>query len=52
MRVMEIIGIKGNRLYTVAPSQTLGEAITAMAELDAGSLVVMAAGKMVGMLTF
>jgi CBS domain-containing protein len=52
MQVREIIGIKGNALFTATPQQSLTEAVAAMAENDVGSLVVMAAGKMVGMLTF
>lgn len=52
MQVREIIGIKGNALFTTTPQQALVEAVAAMAENDVGSLVVMASGKMVGMLTF
>lgn len=52
MQVREIIDIKGNALFTTTPQQALVEAVSAMAENDVGSLVVMASGKMVGMLTF
>ena len=52
MQVREIIQLKGGTLYTATPQQTLVSAIDTMAELDVGSLVVMEAGKMVGMLTF
>lgn len=52
MQVREILRVKGGTLYTATPGQTLAEAIDTMAELDAGSLVVMHEGKMVGMLTF
>ncbi len=52
MQVREIIGLKGATLYTATPQQSLASAITSMAELDVGSLVVMDAGKMAGMLTF
>lgn len=52
MQVREILRLKGGTLYTATPGQTLAAAIDTMAELDAGSLVVMEAGKMVGMLTF
>lgn len=52
MQVREIIRLKGGTLYTATPQQSLASAIDTMAELDMGSLVVMDAGKMVGMLTF
>ena len=52
MQVKEIITLKGGTLYTATPQQTLKQAIDTMADLDVGSLVVMAGGKMVGMLTF
>ena len=52
MQVREIIGIKGSALFTATPQQSLASAVAAMAENDVGSLVVMGAGKMVGMLTF
>ena len=44
MQVHEILRIKGTVLYTVAPSQVLGNAVATMAELDVGSLVVMEHG--------
>ena len=52
MQVREIIQLKGGTLFTATPQQTLVSAIDTMAELDVGSLVVMEAGKMAGMLTF
>lgn len=52
MLVREIIKLKGGTLYTATPRQSLAEAIDTMADLDVGSLVVMEAGKMAGMLTF
>ncbi|MBC7207745.1 MAG: CBS domain-containing protein, partial [Methyloversatilis sp.] len=52
MQVHEILRIKGTVLYTVAPQQTLGNAVVTMTDLDVGSLVVMEHGRMVGMLTF
>ena len=52
MQVREIVRLKGGTLYTTAPEHSLASAIDMMAELDAGSLVVMQDGKMVGMLTF
>lgn len=52
MQVKEILRIKGSTLYTVTPATTLADAVISMAEQDIGSVVVMEAGKLVGMLTF
>ncbi len=52
MKVSDILRVKGNTLYTVGPDQALAEAIELMADKDIGSLVVMAHGDLVGMLTF
>ena len=52
MRVREILAVKGTVLYTVAPEQTLDEAVATMTEQDVGSLVCFKGGRMVGMLTF
>ena len=52
MQVREILRVKGGALFTVTPQKPLSVAIDSMADLDAGSLVVMDEGKMVGMLTF
>lgn len=52
MKVSEILQVKGNILYTVTPDQPLLDAVQTMAEKDIGSLVVMEAGNLVGMLTF
>jgi len=52
MQVREILRVKGTTLFTAKPESPLTEAITAMAENDVGSLVVMSGGKMAGMLTF
>lgn len=52
MQVREILRVKGSTLFTATPESPLTEAITAMAENDVGSLVVMSGGKMAGMLTF
>ena len=52
MKVSDILRVKGNTLYTASPDQPLAEAVQTMAELDIGSLVVMAHGDLVGMLTF
>ncbi|TFY96435.1 CBS domain-containing protein [Ramlibacter rhizophilus] len=52
MKVSDILRVKGNTLYTVGPDEHMARAIEVMAEKDIGSLVVMAHGDLVGMLTF
>ncbi|MCP5264820.1 MAG: CBS domain-containing protein [Burkholderiaceae bacterium] len=52
MQVNEILKVKGNTLFTVAPDSKLSDGIITMAEQDIGSLVVMLDGKLAGMLTF
>ncbi|MES3003469.1 MAG: CBS domain-containing protein [Pseudomonadota bacterium] len=52
MKVSDILRVKGNTLYTVTPDEPLSHAISAMAEKDIGSLVVMDHGDLTGMLTF
>jgi CBS domain-containing protein len=52
MKVSDILHVKGNTLYTVAPETKLQVAVQTMAEYDIGSLVVMEYGELVGMQTF
>jgi CBS domain-containing protein len=52
MKAIDILNVKGNALYTVAPEQSMAEAMRTMAEMDIGSLVVMNRGELAGMLTF
>jgi CBS domain-containing protein len=52
MKVSDILRLKGSTLYTVSPDSTLTGAVATMSDLDIGSLVVMAYGELVGMLTF
>jgi CBS domain-containing protein len=52
MLVREILRVKGATLFTTTPQHGLADAVAAMSEHDVGSLVVMAGGKMAGMLTF
>lgn len=52
MKVSDILRVKGNALFTVTPEHTLWSAVQVMAEKDIGSVVVMAHGELVGMLTF
>ena len=52
MKVSDILRVKGSTLFTVTPDEPLSTAVSAMAEKDIGSLVVMEHGDLVGMLTF
>ena len=53
MKVSDILRVKGGgTLYTVTPEEGLAVAVKTMADRDIGSLVVMAHGELVGMLTF
>jgi len=52
MQVSEILKVKGNALFTIAPDGKLSDAVSVMAEHNMGSLVVMQRGRMVGILTF
>ena len=52
MKVSDILRVKGSTLFTVSPEHPLSEAVKTMAEQDVGSLVVMAHGDLVGMLSF
>ena len=52
MQVSEILKVKGNALFTIAPDGKLSEAVAVMAQHNMGSLVVMDKGRMVGILTF
>ncbi len=52
MQVSEILKVKGNALFTIAPEGKLAEAVSTMAQHNMGSLVVIDKGRMAGMLTF
>jgi CBS domain-containing protein len=52
MQVKEVLRVKGNTLFTVSPETQLSDAVITMADQDIGSLIVMQAGKLVGLLTF
>ena len=52
MKVSDILRVKGGTLFTVPPDQPLADAVQTMAGNDIGSLVVMAQGRLAGMLTF
>ncbi len=52
MKVSDILRVKGGTLYTATPEDSLADAAQLMADKDIGSLVVIAHGLVVGMLTF
>lgn len=52
MKVSEILKVKGNILFTVTPDSPMLDAVNVMVEKDIGSLVVMEAGNLIGLLTF
>ena len=52
MLVQEILKLKGNVLYTTHSGASMAQAVEALTEHDAGSLVVMDGGEMTGLITF
>jgi CBS domain-containing protein len=52
MIIRDILNLKGNTILSIAPNGRVADAVATMVQNDIGSLVVMSAGKMVGMLTF
>ena len=52
MKVRDILRLKGQALYTITPEHSLADAAQVMADNDIGSLVVIAHGRVVGILTF
>jgi len=52
MQVSEILKVKGNALFTIAPEGKLTDAVSVMAQHNMGSLVVIDKCPMVGILTF
>lgn len=52
MIIRDILNLKGSTIFSVAPDGRVADAVAIMVQNDIGSLVVMSAGKMVGMLTF
>lgn len=52
MKVADILSLKGSTLFTTTPDMMLSDCVITMAEHDVGSVVVMADGKLAGMLTF
>jgi CBS domain-containing protein len=52
MIIRDILNLKGNAIFNIAPGSRVADAVSIMVQNDIGSLVVMADGKMTGMLTF
>jgi CBS domain-containing protein len=52
MRIRDVLSLKGGTIYSIEPGMRLAAAVDLMVEHDVGSLVVIEAGRMVGMLTF
>lgn len=52
MIIRDILNLKGNAIFSVAPQRRVADAVAAMVQHDIGSLVVMDGGAMLGMLTF
>jgi len=52
MIIRDILGLKGGTIFSIGPEGLAAEAVRTMVENDIGSLVVMEAGAMTGMLTF
>ena len=49
--VIDILRAKGDEVYTIAPQETVFDALKKMAEYDIGALVVVEAGRVVGIFT-
>jgi CBS domain-containing protein len=52
MLVKDILKLKGDGLFGIAPDTPLAEAVTVMVDKDVGSLVVLRGEGMVGLITF
>jgi CBS domain-containing protein len=52
MIIRDILNLKGNTLFSIAPEGLVADAVATMVKHDIGSLVVMDGGAMAGMLTF
>jgi CBS domain-containing protein len=52
MFIRDILNLKGNTIFSIAPAGRVSEAVGLMVANDIGSLVVMEHGRMIGMLTF
>lgn len=51
MQIREILSLKSDSIYDIAPNDSVEKAVSKMVELGVGSLVVLQNGEMVGLLT-
>lgn len=51
MRVKDMLRRKGNEVYSIAPAETVYNAIAKMAELNVGALLVMEDDKLTGIIS-
>jgi CBS domain-containing protein len=51
MQIREILTLKSDDIYSIAPTDLVASAVSKMVELGVGSLVVLKNGEMVGLLT-
>ena len=52
MIIRDILNMKGGAIFSIAPDGKVSDAVGILVKHDIGSLVVMAGGRMAGMLTF
>jgi CBS domain-containing protein len=52
MIIRDILSMKGGTIFSMAPDGKVSDAVSTMVKNDIGSLVVMAGGRMTGMVTF
>ena len=52
MFIRDILNLKGSTIFSIAPGGKVSDAVKVMVANDIGSLVVMDAGRMTGVLTF
>ena len=52
MIIRDILNLKGSAIFSIAPQGRVADAVATMVQNDIGSLVVMDAGNMTGVLTF
>ena len=52
MRIRDVLSLKGGTIYSIEPGRRLAAAVDLMVEHDVGSLVVLEAGRMAGIITF
>jgi CBS domain-containing protein len=52
MIIRDIVKMKGDTIFSIAPDGTVGEALSVMVKNDIGSLVVLDGARLAGMLTF